>query len=313
MRNAFAAELVELAVQDDRLVLLSGDIGNRLFDDFKARFPDRFLNCGVAEANMISIAAGMALSGLRPVTYTIASFMTTRCFEQIRVDMCYHNLPVVIVGVGAGLAYAANAGTHHACEDIAILRALPNMTVVCPGDAIETRLALRAAFQHEGPVYLRLGKKGEPKVYSDPPEFSIGKANTVRSGRDVCLISTGNMLAVAVEAAEQLAKTGLSAQVVSLHTVKPLDERFMAEAFSRFAVVTTIEEHSILGGLGGAVAEWLADQTPQRARLCRVGTADTFMHDAGDQEYGRVYFGLTPGNIAEKTLELMSRGEGERK
>src|SRR5262249_33705790 len=164
MRNAFASEITALAAQDERIVLLSGDIGNKLFDEFKARFPGRFLNCGVAEANMISMAAGLAMCGLRPVTYTIASFTTVRCLEQIRIDACYHHQPIVIAGVGAGLAYAANGGTHHSCEDIALLRALPGMTVVCPGDPVEVRLALRAALQEPGPVYLRLGKKGEPVV-----------------------------------------------------------------------------------------------------------------------------------------------------
>lgn len=305
MRNAFATEITALAEQDERLVLLSGDIGNRLFDKFKERFPKRFFNCGVAEANMISVAAGMAHCGLRPVTYSIASFTTTRCFEQIRVDACYQNLPVIIAGVGAGLAYAANGGTHHSCEDIATLRVLPNMTVVCPGDPVEVRLALRAAVKQNGPVYLRLGKKGERTVHLHPPDFEIGRGIIVRPGRDVCLLSTGNMLPVAVHVAEKLDKTGISTQVVSLHTVKPLDEALLAETFGNFELVSTLEEHSALGGLGGSVAEWLADRPPQRAHLCRVGTSDEFLHEAGDQEYAREYFGLTPEKIAFKILRLL--------
>ena len=158
MRNAFAQEITALAAEDKRIVLLSGDIGNRLFDPYKKQFPDRFYNCGVAEANMTSVAAGMALSGLRPVTYTIAAFNTVRCLEQIRVDVCYQGLPVVIVGVGGGLSYAALNATHHALEDVAFLRILPNMTVICPGDAWEVRAAVRAAIKHNGPVYVRLGK-----------------------------------------------------------------------------------------------------------------------------------------------------------
>ncbi len=305
MRNAFATEVTVLAGDDERLVLLSADIGNRLFDRFKERFPGRFFNCGVAEANMVSVAAGMALCGLRPVTYTIASFTTARCFEQIRVDVCYQNLPIMIVGVGAGLAYAANGGTHHSCEDIATLRVLPNMTVVCPGDPIEVRLAVRAALNLDGPVYLRLGKKGEPTVHVQPPEFKIGKGIIVRPGRDVCLLSTGNLLPVAVQTAEKLSMAGTSTQVVSLHTVKPLDELLLAEAFAKFELVVTVEEHSFLGGLGGSVAEWLADRPPQRAHLCRVGTSDKFLHEAGGQEYARECFGLTPEKIASKVLRLM--------
>ena len=304
MRNAFAAELTALASEDERIVLLSGDIGNRLFDNYKARFPGRFFNCGVAEANMTSMAAGMALCGLRPITYTITPFATTRCLEQIRVDVCYQNLPVIIVGVGGGLSYAGLGATHHSCEDIAFLRALPNMAVICPGDAVEVRLALRAAVKHDGPVYMRLGKKGEPVIHEQAPEFVIGKGIVVREGSDVCLLSTGNMLPVAVQAAEELDSRGVSVQVVSLHTVKPLDEELLTEVFSRFMIVVTVEEHSLLGGLGGSVAEWLADRRPQKARLCRVGTADRFLHEAGGQDHARQYFSLTPEAIAEKTLQL---------
>jgi len=301
MRNAFASEITKLAASDDRVVLLSGDIGNKLFDGYKQACPDRFFNCGVAEANMIGVAAGMALSGLCPVTYTIASFTTFRCFEQIRVDVCYHNLPVVIVGVGAGLAYAANAGTHHCCEDIAILRSLPHMTVVCPGDPLEVAPALRAALSLGGPVYLRLGKKGERKVHSAPPEFVIGKGIVVAEGQDVCLLSTGNTLALALDTAELLRKEGVSSRLVSMHTVKPLDTTLLEESFRRFPLVVTIEEHSVLGGLGGGVAEWVVDQeTRPNARLLRVGTADAFMHEAGEQEHAREHFGLTAASVAAR-------------
>jgi transketolase len=307
MRNAFAAEMTALAAADSRVVLLSGDIGNRLFDEYKARAPGRFLNCGVAEANMIGVAAGMAMCGLRPVAYTITPFVTTRCLEQIRVDVCYHRVPVIIVGTGSGLSYAALGATHHSCEDIALLRSLPHMTVVCPGDPVEVRLALRAALAYDDPVYIRLGKKGEPVVHNKPPQFVIGHGIVVRPGTEVCLLSTGNMLPVALRAAEALGGKGVSAGVVSLHTVKPLDEALLDEVFAGFDVVATVEEHSLLGGLGGAVAEWLADRPGQKARLLRVGTADTFIHEAGDQEYARRYFGLTPEVIAERALAALLR------
>ena len=305
MRNAFAAELTALAAAGEPVVLLSGDIGNRMFDDYKARFPAQFYNCGVAEANMMGVAAGMAFCGLRPITYTIAPFTTTRCLEQIRVDVCYHNLPVIIAGVGAGLSYAANGPTHQSCEDIALLRALPNMTVVCPGDPVEVRLAMRAALRQDGPVYLRLGKKGEPIVHAEPPEFALGKAIVVRPGRDACLLATGNLLPMALEAAQVLEGAGVSAEVVSFHTVKPLDEALLAEAFGRFRLVATVEEHSILGGLGGSVAEWLADQEAPRGRLLRIGTGDVFLHEAGGQEYLRRRHGLTPEGIAERVRKRL--------
>jgi transketolase len=312
MRNAFAREMAVLGSEREALVLLSGDIGNRLFDDYKRHFPSRFVNCGVAEANMIGMAAGMAQCGLRPVAYTINAFITTRCFEQIRVDVCYQNVPVTMVGVGAGLSYAALGGTHHSCEDIGILRLLPNLTVICPGDAIEVQLALRAGLDHDGPVYLRLGKKGEPRVHKTVPAFTIGKGIRVRAGDDVCLLSTGNMLPVAVDAAAELARRGISAEVVSMHTVKPLDEELLAEAFWRFTAVVTVEEHASRGGLGGSVAEWLTDQPPQRARLCRIGTSDMFLHDAGEQDYARRHFGLTSANVAATAMRLHSLSAGRR-
>lgn len=299
MRNAFASEIAALAAEDPDVFLLVGDIGNRLFDKYKERFADRFLNCGVAEANMVSVAAGMAMSGLRPVAYTITPFITTRCLEQIRLDLCYHNVPVVLVGVGGGLSYASLGATHHSCEDIAFLRLLPHMTVVCPGDAWEVRLALRAALRQDGPVYIRLGKKGEPVVHAAAPAFALGKAIVLNPGEDVCILSTGNLLPVAVDAGKELGRRGVSAQVVSFHTVKPLDKELLAEVFSRFKLVATLEEHSVLGGLGGSVAEWLSDQPRPKARLMRLGTEDIFLHEAGEQEYARERFGLTADKIAE--------------
>ncbi len=304
MRNAFANEITKLAGEDERIVMLSGDIGNRLFNDYKAKIPTRFFNCGVAEANMISVAAGMALCGLRPLAYTITSFITARCLEQIRLDVCYQNLPVVIVGVGSGLSYASLNATHHSCEDIANLRMLPNMTVIAPGDAWEVRAALRAAFQHEGPVYIRMGKKNEPLIHSQVPDFIIGKGIVIREGNDVCLLNAGTLLPMTLETADKLQNQGISAQVVSCHTVKPLDETLLNEAFARFNVVVTLEEHSISGGLGGSVAEWLADRPPQKARLLRIGTADAFLYEAGQQDHARQAYGLTPDKIAEKIEQL---------
>jgi transketolase len=307
MRNAFAAEVTALAANNQRVVMLSGDIGNRLFDDFKTRCPGRFFNCGVAEANMIGVAAGMAMSGLRPIAYTITPFITTRCLEQIRVDICYHHVPVIVVGTGSGLSYASLGATHHSCEDIAFLRVLPHMKVICPGDPVEVKLALRAALAQEEPVYIRLGKKGEPVVHKQPADFVIGKGIVMRPGNDVCLLSTGNMLAVAMRAGDKLAEMGVSAQVVSFHTVKPLDEALLTDAFARFQVVASIEEHSLLGGLGSSIAEWVVDRPRQAASLLRFGTADHFIHEAGNQEFARRHYGLTAEKVADRTLRAMNR------
>ena len=307
MRNAFADEITRLGAGDPRVVLLSGDIGNKLFDKFKERAAGRFFNCGVAEANMMGVAAGMALSGLRPVVYTITPFTTTRCFEQIRVDVCYHKARVIIVGTGSGLSYADLGPTHHSCEDLAILRTLPGMTVMAPGDPLELRAALRAALQHDGPVYLRIGKKGEPQVHVREPDLRIGSALTVQPGEDVCLVSTGVMLPIAMEAARLLADQRMSARVESFPTIKPLDTARLGELFARHAVVAVVEEHGRIGGLAGAVAEWLAAQEKPRARLLSFGTADEFMHEVGSTEYARRKFGLTADNIARQVAAHADR------
>ncbi|MDR3639958.1 MAG: transketolase C-terminal domain-containing protein [Humidesulfovibrio sp.] len=293
MRNAFAKTITALAKEDPRIVLLSGDIGNRMFDEFKGLFPDRFYNCGVAEANMTGVAAGLALSGFRPVTYTIAPFNTYRCFEQIRLDLCYHNLPVVVAGVGGGLAYAGLGATHHSCEDIACLRSLPNMRVLCPGDAVEVGLLLAQAVKGPGPSYLRLGKKNEPVVHQVQPALEIGKAILLREGADVMILNTGNTLPEAMGAAEILTGRGVSAGVASVHTVKPLDKEFLARSFASCRLVAVMEEHGSAGGLSGAVAEWLADHPGQKARLLRLNTGEHFVVACGDQRHARELCGLT--------------------
>jgi len=307
VRNAFAEEITRLGREDPRVVLLSGDIGNKLFDKFREHSPTRFFNCGVAEANMMGVAAGMALNGLRPVVYTITPFTTTRCFEQIRVDVCYHDAPVVIVGTGAGLSYAELGPTHHSLEDMAILRTLPGMTVLAPCDSVELRGLLRAALRQRGPVYMRIGKKGEPVIHTREPDVAIGRALTVRPGEKVCLVSTGNIMPVVLEAAAALEARGLSPRVESFHTVKPLDEERLAELFARMALVVTIEEHGRAGGLGGSIAEWRAARDPLPARLLAFGTGDAFLHQVGSQEYARHHFGLHTQNIVDGVLGALGR------
>lgn len=300
MRDAFARELEEVAALDERVVLLSGDIGNRMFNSFRDRWPNRFYNCGVAEANMMSVAAGMGLCGLRPVVYTIVPFVTTRCLEQIRVDVCYHRSPVTIVGVGGGLSYAGLGATHHSCEDIAFLRQLPGMTVVCPGDAHEVRAAFRAAVASDRPVYLRIGKKGEPVVHLRPPAFTLGRGIVLREGQGICLLSTGNILPTALAAADRLAANGIAPGVISLHTVKPLDTDLLGHVFRAYRLIVTVEEHSVLGGLGGAVAEWLSDQRTPQARLLRIGTPDEFLHLGGSEEFARRQCGIDAESLVRR-------------
>jgi transketolase len=307
VRNAFADELTKLGQEDKRVVMLSGDIGNKLFDKFRAAQPERFFNCGVAEQNMTGVAAGMAMNGLRPVTYTITPFATTRCLEQIRTDAAYHEAPVTIVGVGAGLSYAGLGPTHHSCEDLAFLRAIPNMIVIAPADSWEVRAALRAVMKQDRPAYIRIGKKGEPVVHKGPiDDFQIGKAIVVEDGADVCLLSTGVMLPEAVEAGRLLAEKGVSARVVSFHTVKPLDEACLADAFANFALVATIEEHSLIGGFGSAVAEWVVDHGVAPRAMLRFGAPDAFFKKSGEQEYAREQLGLTGHQMAEAIQRALS-------
>ncbi|MTJ82588.1 MAG: transketolase [Telmatospirillum sp.] len=315
MRNVFSAEITRLAQRDPKVILLSGDIGNRLFDRFKDQAPDRFFNCGIAEGNMMGVAAGMALSGFRPVVYTIAPFTTVRCLEQIRVDVCYHNLPVVIVGTGAGLAYAELGATHHSCEDVALLRALPNMTVFCPGDPWELRVGLERSLDLSGPVYIRLGKKGEPDVHPERPALQFGKALTLREGTDVCLITTGTVMPVVMAATERLAEAGVSAQVESFHTVKPLDVERLEDLLLRFPVIAIIEEHSRIGGLGGAIAEWRTYSSHvgmsvggSLPTLLSFALEDAFVHDRASQADARREAGLTVDNVvAGVTTALANR------
>jgi transketolase len=306
VRNAFAQEITALAAAVPELVLLSGDIGNRLFDKFKAAAPQRFYNCGIAEANMVGMAAGLAMSGLRPVCYTIAPFITYRVIEQIRVDLCYHHVPVILVGTGAGLSYASLGGTHHSCEDIGMLRLLPGMVVMAPGDAQEVRGCLRAALKSPDPVYIRIGKKGEPVVHPAVPEIIIGQALVLQEPATVTLLSTGNMLPSAIATAKRLQSHDIACGVVSLPTVKPLDEKLLARAFGVSRIVATLEEHSVLGGLGGAVAEWATEHAyGSPTRLLRFGTPDAFIHTTGEQEDALEHAGLTEKAIAEKILAAL--------
>jgi len=299
MRSAFAQELTDLASSDERVIILSGDIGNKMFDDYQEKFPSRFINCGIAEATMMSIAAGLAICGMRPFIYTFTTFDTTRCFEQIRVDLCFQNLPVVIIGLGGGLTYAPLGPTHYICEDISILRSLPNMTVLCPGDTVEVRCSIREAMKQNGPVYIRIGKKNEPVVHKETPDFQIGKAITCKTGKDVCIISTGTILPNALKASALLEEKKISAQVVHFHTVKPLDLTTLSAIFSQFDLVVTLEEHSLIGGLGSAIAEWYVDHSERKVKIIRLGTRDEFLYTTIHQNEARDYYGLSPEKIAD--------------
>ena len=306
MRNAFADEITQIAKSDPSVVLLSGDIGNRLFDQFKESNPDRFVNCGVAEANMISMAAGMAMSGMKPVSYTIASFLIYRAFEQIRVDLSYHDAAVLLVGVGGGLSYASNGSTHHTLEDISLMRSLPNMQVICAGDPLEVRAATKAFFSDPKPTYLRIGKKGEATVHEKALDnFMVGKSICLKRGQSVALLATGNMLPNCSSVSDELEKRGIPSSLYSFHTVKPLDKECLEEIFAEHQYVITVEEHGRLGGFGSAVAEWLASQKQPRARLLTLGTPDQFLLYTGNQEEARKNFGLDKAGLVEQVTDFI--------
>jgi len=300
MRLALVKALTELIERGEDLQVLTADTGFHVFDEFQQRFPDRFLNVGISEAAMIGLAAGLAHEGKQVFCYGIVPFVTLRCLEQTRVDLCYGGLPVKVVGVGGGLTYGPAGATHHAIEDIAVMTALPNMTVVCPGDPAETESAVGASLGLAGPCYLRIGKTGEKVIHTARPAgFAIGKALRLRAGRGVAVISTGNMLATAVEVCDLLAERGLTPELVSMHTVKPLDREWICQAAARCETLVTIEEHCLTGGLGSSVAGVVVDETLD-VRLQRFGLPDEYAHEAGSQDYFRRKYGLTAAQIADR-------------
>jgi transketolase len=297
MRAAFVRGLTAAARLDPRVMLLTSDLGFKIFDEFAREFPGRFFNVGVAESNMIGVATGLALDGMRPFAYSIAPFATLRCLEQIRNDVCYHQAAVTVVGVGGGYSYGHNGPTHHSLDDIAVMRVLPNMTVVCPGDPLEAEQAVAAAAALGAPAYLRIGRAGDPLVHRDPVRVEIGRALTVRGGRDCTLVSTGNVLPLAVEISRHLQANSISCRVLSMHTVKPLDEAALRACAEETHSLFTIEEHSRIGGLGSAIAEWSAMNGVPGPR-CLFGAEDCFASATGSQAYLRALCGLTAEKVA---------------
>ncbi|PIP81572.1 MAG: transketolase [Elusimicrobia bacterium CG_4_9_14_3_um_filter_62_55] len=285
MRTAFLQTLEEMASQDERIYFVTGDLGFSVIEPFREKFPRRFLNAGVAEQNMTGVAAGMALSGKIVFTYSIANFPTLRCLEQIRNDGAYHEANLKVVSVGGGFAYGALGSSHHATEDLAVLRAIPGMTVLSPADPLEAEHATRAAATTDGPFYLRLGKAGEQRVHPGPIDFRIGKAIRVREGSDLTVIATGSILKACVEACAALEVDGISARLLSMHTIKPIDAAAIAEAAEQTGAIVTVEEHSVIGGLGSAVAEVLAQHPGRRPPLKILGLPDRFCRDVGGQSY----------------------------
>jgi transketolase len=304
MRNAFADEVTRMAQADPRVVLLSGDIGNRLFDKLQAQSPHQFLNCGVAEQNMMSVAAGMGLSGLRPIVYTITPFTTLRCLEQIKVDVAYHQSPVIIVGTGAGLSYASLGPTHHSLEDFAIFRAIPYLQVLAPWDGLSLRACLRIAYEGGRPTYIRIGKKGETDLCGDIPVPAIGEGLTLRQGRHLCILTVGTAAHEAGAAAALLEAEGVHAEVVLTHTVKPTPTHLFESLLKRFHRFVTVEEHARVGGFGESFLSYIAMSGLQKRLIC-LGTGDSFMPVVGSPAFARSYFQIDAAAIVEAARSLV--------
>ena len=304
MRNAFADEVTQMAKADPRMVLLSGDIGNRLFDKLRAQSPNQFLNCGVAEQNMMGVAAGMGLSGLRPIVYTITPFTTVRCLEQIKVDVAYHESPVIIVGTGSGLSYASLGPTHHSLEDFAIFRAIPNLQVLAPWDAPSLRACLRMARDRGRPTYIRIGKKGEADLCEGQAVPAIGDGLVLQTGKQICILAIGTVAQEAVAAAKILNQQGIAAEVVLVHTVKPCPTALFDGLLSRFECFVTVEEHARIGGFGESFLSHLALKSRQKQVIC-LGTSDSFMPIVGSQAFARSHFGIDAASIVASAQALV--------
>jgi transketolase len=304
-RDAYGETLAELGAENGNIVVLDADLsGSTKTGVFAKKFPERFFNMGIAEANMVGTAAGLAAAGKIPFVSTFAIFAAGRAWEQIRQSVAYPKANVKIVPTHGGVTVGEDGGSHQSVEDIAIMRAIPNMTVIVPADGPETKQAIRAAAVYRGPVYIRLGRNKVPTVFDDGYRFQIGKGVEVAAGTDLTFITTGLMTAQAVTAADLLSKEGISARVVHLATIKPLDEELILKAARETGAIVTAEEHSVIGGLGGAVAELLSEKQPVTVK--RVGINDRF-GTSGKAEELLKYFGLTPEGLVDAAREVLSR------
>ncbi|MBS1872898.1 MAG: transketolase family protein [Acidobacteria bacterium] len=301
-RKAFAETLIELAAADRRIVVVVNDsVGSSNLKEFRRRFPERLVNVGIAEQNMIGVGAGLANGGLIPFVCGASCFLTGRALEQVKVDLGYSRSNVKLCGMSSGVAYGELGPTHHSIEDLAWTRAIGNLTVIAPADPAETAAAVRAVAEHNGPVFLRLSRMPVPAVHPADYRFEIGRAARLRTGDDVTLIAVGTMVYQALEAAALLERDGVRAAVLNMSTIRPLDRAAVAEAAGRGPLVT-IEEHTVTGGLGGAVAEVVVETRPARMRL--LGVPGEFA-PTGSAEFLFEHYGLTPEGIRRAALTLM--------
>jgi transketolase len=305
MRKTSLDMVYELAKRDPRVVFIGSDLGPDTLKNLKAEMPNQFLMEGVSEANIVTMAAGLAMEGKIPYINTIATFLTRRCFEQIVLDLGLHNTKVRLIASGGGVVYAPLGPTHLAIDDIAILRAVPNMTILAPADADEMRRLMLQTLEVDGPIYVRLGKGGDPIVSRADLPCEIGKGILMREGKDALIVCTGICLQVALAAADELEKQGIAASVLHLHTLKPLDAAAVHENAARVPVIVTVEEHTIVGGLGSAVAEIIAEAGFNPAkRFKRIGIPDVFPDQYGSQASLMARYDITAANLATVINQL---------
>jgi transketolase len=308
MRKTCLDMVYELAKLDPRVVFIGSDLGPGVLENFRDEFPDRFFMEGVSEANIIGISAGLALDGFIPYVNTIATFLTRRCFEQVAMDLCLHNLPVRLIANGGGLVYAPLGPTHIAIDDIALMRTLPNMSVVCPSDAREMKRFMSKSLTWKTPLYIRLGKGSDPIVSRETDDYKIGESILLREPKDVLIIASGVMVGRAIVAAELLSERSISTGVLNMHTIKPLDEYNLKIISNDVAAIVTLDEHLLAGGLGSAVLECLNDDRLNKTskKIFRIGIQDQFTQDYGSQDSLMESFGLQPDQIAD-SVENMYR------
>jgi len=309
-RDAYGEALLELGKKRDNIVVLDADLsGSTKTGKFAKAFPGRFYNIGIAEQDMIGTAAGLALSGKLPFASTFAVFETGRAWEQVRQTICYSNLNVKLVATHGGITVGEDGASHQATEDIALMRVLPNMTVIVPADALETKQVIHAIADYCGPVYVRLGRSKVPAVMPDDYKFKIGKAYTFSTGRDVNIIAMGIMVSIALEAAKTLKQEGIDTGVINMSTVKPFDIKTLLNAAKSCRLIVTAEEHSIVGGLGGAVSEFLSENHP--VHVCRIGLKDAFGCSGTPEELMK-HYGFTAANIAKTVRKTLTSKQNEK-
>ena len=303
MRDTFVRTLLEIAKKDKNVYIITGDLGFGVLKPFWTELPDQIINAGIAEQNMTSIAAGLAMQGKTVYTYSIGNFPTLRCIEQIRNDCAYHNANVKVVCVGGGFVYGSLGMSHHATEDIAMMRSLPDVTVLAPGDLVEAEAATKAIYETPGTCYLRLGRGGEKRIHEKLDCFTIGKAIEIQKGEKVAVFSTGAIFDEVNEACEELKEQGIVPTVYTFPTVKPIDKEVILECAKTHKAIVTVEEHNLSGGFGSAVAEVLAEEDGAKAKLVRVALDDRYSCIVGSQKYLRKQYSIDAKAIIEKVKE----------